>query len=554
MASGEQYELPSVAGLHPAQRMSVDLRAVVDTGALSSASAQQAPQGASSKQAEQDDVGVLRYSSLPTTMKGLVAVHDPASLELLMLASHGSANTGLAAKLKKNAHKNSPYFLLLNHSQLFLFENEIRVGGPISAPLMTLDMLDTEVDVGGSPLEILLRIESNAQAKAGSSSAASHGPSNHIQTSQKRLFRFLTPNQESMERWFYCLKRSRNSVHEFYELGKVIGQGAFGKVLIARDRVTGELCVVKQMVKNSSSRRQLALLQREMSILKRIDCRYVVMAYDIFHSETQVSIVMELMRGGELYDLFAEHRVFSEEIACHITNQLLEGLYYLHARGIVHRDIKPENILLLDSNPLPTVKLTDFGLSNMLESGLMTENLLNSVVGSLLYVAPELLAGKGYDYSVDIWAVGVILYALLSGQLPFNIHDKANYERFLFYGPSFTQEVWKSVSNVAKWFVRAMLQVSPSRRLSALGALQHPWIKANPYSSIIARSLPPGVRFLPQTPALLRFRGGVYAIIFLRSIALGSAPKGGEDWHPDSDLMKQWVEKVSYTLSATIQR
>mmetsp|Transcript_5791 Transcript_5791/g.12211 ORF Transcript_5791/g.12211 Transcript_5791/m.12211 type:complete len:537 (-) Transcript_5791:82-1692(-) len=387
--------------------------------------------------------GTLRYSALPLELRGCVLCDVKA---------------GLRTKLV-------PRYLILEQSLLHVFKRELTASDRALEPMLSIDMDTATVDVGSREFEIVLLLPGGKQ------------------------FAFVVHEQDQLERWFYCLKRARNLVEEFYEVGKVIGKGSFGSVMIARDRLTGELCVVKQMTKNTRSRRQLALIDREMKILQQTDSHYVVRAYDIFNSPIEVCIVMELMRGGELYDVLTEDARMgvgmTEDIVCHIATQLLEGVAHLHALNIVHRDIKPENILLESRVSPPTVKLSDFGLSNLLDSGLVQENLLNSVVGSLLYVAPELLAGEGYGCSVDIWAIGVIVYAMLSGRLPFNIEDKQDYERFLRRGPVFVEDSWRGVSNASKWFLRGLLQVDPNRRLTARGALQHVWIQANPHSALL---------------------------------------------------------------------
>uniref|UniRef100_A0A7S0ZLE1 Protein kinase domain-containing protein n=1 Tax=Timspurckia oligopyrenoides TaxID=708627 RepID=A0A7S0ZLE1_9RHOD len=488
--------------IHPAVRMSMDLMNGSTNGNISSCRDSSSPNDESSC----NPAGTLRYSALPLELSGFVLVDS----------------SGMKSKLSRR-------FLLLNKSILYVFKNELKPGDIADAPLLTLDMARITVDVGTREHEIVLLIDSGQSGK----------------------FVFCAETQEDLERWFYCLKRARNQVEEFYELGKVIGKGAFGSVFIARDRLTGELCVVKVMTKNTRVRRQLALIQREINILKQINCHYVVKAFDIFNSEHDVSIVMELMRGGELYFLLRGGSAFNEDIACHITNQLLLAVEYLHARNIVHRDIKPENILLETRSSPPTVKIADFGLSNLLESGLVQENLLNSVVGSLLYVAPELLAGNGYGFSVDIWATGVILYAMLSGTLPFDIENKQDYERFLLQGPSFAEANWKSVSNLAKWFIRGLLQVDPVKRLSAVGALQHPWIQANPHKALIVPSeTVNSASPIVLSPLRIKFRAAVSAIqILIFMLRIRASGATAINTSPNEELM-QWARKISNTLSS----
>lgn len=210
---------------------------------------------------------------------------------------------------------------------------------------------------------------------------------------------------------------------------------------------------------------------------------------------------MENVAGGELYDSLLERRRFPELLVNQIISQLLETVAYLHNCGIVHRDLKPENILLSTKLPAtPTglpddtqIKITDFGLSRI--CGM--DELIFEPCGTLAYVAPEVLTLKGYNSKVDIWSVGVIMYLLMSGRLPFpvarraapptgsngkdnpqQLHSNDVYKQLVFEGA-----VWDNVSSSAKDLLRKLLQADPQKRVSAQEALQHLWVK-NPTAVI----------------------------------------------------------------------
>eukprot|EP01126_Amoeba_proteus_P051869 TRINITY_DN6226_c0_g2_i2.p1 TRINITY_DN6226_c0_g2~~TRINITY_DN6226_c0_g2_i2.p1 ORF type:complete len:230 (-),score=45.27 TRINITY_DN6226_c0_g2_i2:207-896(-) len=195
----------------------------------------------------------------------------------------------------------------------------------------------------------------------------------------------------------------------------------------------------------------------------------------IFDTPDELFIVMELMKGGELYEEIIARSNFTEQEAAVILKQLLEALVYLHNKGIVHRDLKLENLLLANPGEL-TVKLADFGLSK-----LFCGSAMHTACGTPFYVAPDILMATdetGYGPAVDMWAAGVLLYILLSGRLPFS----GDSDEELFQNILDGDLVWKSpqfdeVSAEAKDLISHLIVVETSERFTAQQALNHPFIK-----------------------------------------------------------------------------
>jgi len=208
----------------------------------------------------------------------------------------------------------------------------------------------------------------------------------------------------------------------------------------------------------------------------------IVKLRGIFDSPDTLFIAMDLMEGGELYDEIIRRETFTEKEASYVTSQLLEALVYLHGKGFVHRDLKLENLLLKSHNSLD-IKVADFGLSRHINPG----SRANTACGTPFYVAPDILLADtsfGYGPPVDMWAVGVILYILLSGRLPFSGGDGDDDDEALFTNILEAKLVWKKpqfdvVSDEAKNLISQLITADPADRLTAEQALNHPFIKNN---------------------------------------------------------------------------
>ncbi|KAL9180634.1 hypothetical protein ACHAXT_011087 [Thalassiosira profunda] len=222
-----------------------------------------------------------------------------------------------------------------------------------------------------------------------------------------------------------------------YELCEVLGAGSFATVRRARHVKTGREYAVKSLDKQQIEKQRMGKqLKREIAILRLIEHPRVVRFYEVLASKTKIYLVLELVEGGELFDLLVKEKGFGEDKARFFFRQLVEGVECCHEKGICHRDLKPENLLLDSANQL---KISDFrliGASQQLFGGdadcLQNDahhqsSVLISIIfchliacGSPNYVSPEVLAGEGYDgRRADVWSIGVILFAMVTGRLPF---------------------------------------------------------------------------------------------------------------------------------------
>ncbi|XP_063692248.1 MAP/microtubule affinity-regulating kinase 3-like isoform X32 [Bolinopsis microptera] len=199
-----------------------------------------------------------------------------------------------------------------------------------------------------------------------------------------------------------------------YKLLKTIGKGNFAKVKLARHLPTGREVAVKVIDKTQMNQTSIQKLNREMKIMKRLNHPNIVRLYEVIETEKTLYLVMEYASGGEVFDYLVAHGRMKEKEARQKFRQIVSAVQYCHQKGIIHRDLKAEN-LLLDAEM--NMKLADFGFSNEFTAGTK----LDTFCGSPPYAAPELFQGKKYDGpEVDVWSLGVILYTLVSGSLPFD--------------------------------------------------------------------------------------------------------------------------------------
>eukprot|EP00440_Ansanella_granifera_P049401 gb/GFBE01053529.1/.p1 GENE.gb/GFBE01053529.1/~~gb/GFBE01053529.1/.p1 ORF type:complete len:344 (+),score=85.57 gb/GFBE01053529.1/:1-1032(+) len=191
-----------------------------------------------------------------------------------------------------------------------------------------------------------------------------------------------------------------------------------------------------------------------------------------------IRLVLELCEGGELYERIQQKQYYPEHEAKLAVIQLLEAVSYFHSKGIMHRDLKPENILLASKVSNTDIKISDFGLAKMSRDFPRRLPRSHSICGSDFYLAPEVIKQEEYGREIDIWAVGVITYVLLSGSLPFfhNVLHKL-YRQIVERDLSFPEQAWKNVSKGALDFILRLLQVRAGDRLTADQACSHPWLR-----------------------------------------------------------------------------
>ncbi|MDP2434797.1 MAG: serine/threonine-protein kinase, partial [archaeon] len=265
-----------------------------------------------------------------------------------------------------------------------------------------------------------------------------------------------------------------NRIEDAFTLGAELGRGTFGAVRVGISRASGRKSAIKQIQKSSLSTDILHKLELEIVILKRASHPNIVNLEAVFQTQDSVYLVAEVAEGGNLFNRMKAVKTYSELEASALVKNVCCAIEYLHKMNIVHRDIKPENILLVSPTDNIDVKLADFGLSCYFSgaASLLTR------VGTPLYVAPEILSNKGYGPAVDMWAVGVLTFCLLSGKPPFPCQDLAVLYQYIMQAKfSFDDPVWLKISTEAKEFIKSLLKVEPSLRLSAPRAFRHPWVQ-----------------------------------------------------------------------------
>ena len=285
-------------------------------------------------------------------------------------------------------------------------------------------------------------------------------------------------NEEDFNKWFEKLNLAvqNKSLFDKYEVRQKIGKGKFGLVKSGINKETHKQVAIKIMAKKNMDKSDLELAKVEIDILKISQHPNIIKLYDIYENENYIYIIMEYCSGGDLLSYFEYYEYeLKETKVCEIIHKLSMAIYFLHSYGIVHRDLKPENILMTDLTPEADIRLLDFGLSKIIGN----EEKCTEPYGTLSFVAPEVLQGKPYDKSVDLWSIGIITFLLLCGYLPFDYkHSEREIARQTIQDPvPFESKIWNKYSPEARTFVEGLLHKRPEKRYSIKEVLEHPWIK-----------------------------------------------------------------------------
>ncbi|XP_075070464.1 serine/threonine-protein kinase DCLK3 [Mixophyes fleayi] len=272
-----------------------------------------------------------------------------------------------------------------------------------------------------------------------------------------------------------CYIKNRMDIERYYEIGRTIGDGNFAVVKQCRLRKTNQEYAMKIIDKAKLIGKE-DIIENEVRIIKLLSHPNIVKLLDDFETDNEIYLILEYIKGGDLFDAITESIKFTEHNAALMLTDLCEALEYIHNKNIVHRDIKPEN-LLVQQNPdgSATLKLADFGLAVYITEPMFT------VCGTPTYVAPEILSEKGYGLEVDMWATGVILFILLCGFPPFRSPERNHEELFqtIQCGEyEFTSPYWDNISDEAKDLISRLLVLNPKKRLTARCVLQHNWIRS----------------------------------------------------------------------------
>ncbi|XP_069371487.1 serine/threonine-protein kinase D3-like isoform X2 [Paralichthys olivaceus] len=263
-----------------------------------------------------------------------------------------------------------------------------------------------------------------------------------------------------------------SSVYQIFA-DEVLGSGQFGIVYGGKHRKSGRDVAIKIIDKMRFPTKQESQLRNEVAILQNLHHRGVVNLECMFETPEQVFVVMEKLHGDMLeMILSSEKSRLPERLTKFLVTQILVALRHLHFKNIVHCDLKPENVLLASAEPFPQVKLCDFGFARIIGE----KSFRRSVVGTPAYLAPEVLRSKGYNRSLDMWSVGVIVYVSLSGTFPFNEDEEIDHQiqnAAFMYPPN----PWKEISEQATDLINNLLQVKMRKRYSVDKSLSHPWLQ-----------------------------------------------------------------------------
>ncbi|KAI9278127.1 kinase-like domain-containing protein [Sporodiniella umbellata] len=336
---------------------------------------------------------------------------------------------------------------------------------------------------------------------------SSHSERSSINSEEERANKYETVSRIVKEDSIAKSKLPEYEGLEDYRLIKKLGEGAFSKVYKCFDKKAHRNVAIKIVRKFELKQAQKASVLKEVQIMRTINHPSIVKLLSFKETPEHYFLVLELMEGGEIFHQLAQLTYFSEDLARHCIKQVAEGIRYLHEeRGVVHRDIKPENILFQPIpfmerkySPMPTqpenedepkedegefvpgiggggigqVKIADFGLSKIVwDKHTMTP------CGTVGYTAPEIVRDERYSKSVDMWALGCVLYTMLCGFPPFydesidTLTEKVAAGQYTFLSPW-----WDHISDGAKDAVGHLLDINPKKRYTITQFLDHPWLK-----------------------------------------------------------------------------
>nr|XP_032830760.1 death-associated protein kinase 2 isoform X1 [Petromyzon marinus] len=283
----------------------------------------------------------------------------------------------------------------------------------------------------------------------------------------------------------------RLKVEDFYDIHGVLGSGQFAVVKKCCEKKSGLEFAAKFIKKrrSRSSRRGVVPedIKREVSILRELRHPNIISLHEVYENDTDVTLILELVSGGELFDFLAHKESLSEDEATEFLKQILDGVSYLHCRRIAHFDLKPENIMLLENRaPKAHVKIIDFGLAQSIVDGVEFRH----IFGTPEFVAPEIVNYEPLGVQADMWSIGVMTYILLSGASPFLGDTKEEtLSNISAVEYKFDEEYFKQTSALAKNFIQRLLLKSPKERMNVEEAIHHPWIKPKDKHQLLHRKL-----------------------------------------------------------------
>ncbi|KAG5187758.1 hypothetical protein JKP88DRAFT_267783 [Tribonema minus] len=324
----------------------------------------------------------------------------------------------------------------------------------------------------------------------------------------------------------------RRAIQEVYELagGKQLGspvqhdmqsfqvedkcEGGFGKVQIVTRKATGKDFALKTVeLDRVRDKKSFDFFMKEVDIMKNLDHPNIVRLQEVFHTPDYLFLVMDLCTGG---NLLQSYKFKTERAAADIVRNIVNAIRYCHDRGIAHRDLKLDNIVYEHNGPDAEVKLVDFGLSCHYTEA----QLEHDVVGTWIYMAPEVIGGSHFPTACDMWSIGVIAYLLLCGYPPFSGETRDKLKWQIRHGTyKFHDSAWRHITPLAKSFITRLLVRNPQERMTAAEAQHHPWI------STCAKELADAPLSAEVAANILKFQNAK----LLKKLALKTVARAMED-------------------------
>jgi serine/threonine protein kinase len=292
---------------------------------------------------------------------------------------------------------------------------------------------------------------------------------------------FYTIKPEAKSSWIDNLKIAIgyfNFLH-YYELQNDIDEGRFGKVKLGVHKSTGEKVAIKIIKKDILNEVESQLIRTEIDLMKLFRHVNIVRLLDHFENETYIYIVMEYLSGGNISRYLERmNDSLTEKQAAKIIYSVAQGIKYMNSFGIIHRDIKPENIMFTNPEENAAIKIIDFGLTKTLSPN----ETLNEGMGTISYCAPEVVLRKPYNKEIDVWSLGVLLYLLLSGCLPFDdpsSDEEVIAKKVVYLDHSFPDQFFSKRSKESIKLIDSCLNKEPEKRITIEDFLKNEWFKAN---------------------------------------------------------------------------
>ena len=269
--------------------------------------------------------------------------------------------------------------------------------------------------------------------------------------------------------------REQATVEEHYDLGRVLGAGAFASVYEAADKATGAKVAVKHVEKgdkdDDEARESRTMCRREIALMRLANHKHVLPLLAVFEDRARIHIILPY-HVGDLRARLERTRTFGPRDALMVCQKVFDAVAYLHQLGIAHRDLKAENVLCDDDETYNSIRIADFGVAQVLRPA----EVLDDCKGTIEYCAPEVFLRKGAGFKADVWSVGVIGYYVLFGKLPFLGDRKAETIGYILEA-EIPDADWSNVDDdVEDLFTHQVLVVDPEARITAKEALAHPWI------------------------------------------------------------------------------